>query len=129
AQRQRFTAAGAPGEVTARLTWLPLSRSEMRLCWQVEITRRVGGERYRVLVDAQNAEILLRRCLTVYAAPATYRVFTSDSPSPFSPGWPTPSSNQPPVVDRTLLTITALSINASPIGWINEGANETRGNN
>ena len=126
---QSFKAGGLPGDANAKLTWLPMSATALRLCWQVEITRREGGERFRVLIDAETGEALLRRCLTVYAAPASYRVFTSDSPSPFSPGHQEPSTNQPPLVARTLVTLDALSTNASPTGWIHPAENETRGNN
>src|SRR5262249_44306381 len=56
-------------------------------------------------------------------------VFTSDSPSPFSPGFSTPNSSQPPLVSRSLVTLPALDTNASPSGWIADGDNETRGNN
>ncbi|MCX6928242.1 MAG: M36 family metallopeptidase, partial [Verrucomicrobia bacterium] len=56
-------------------------------------------------------------------------MFTSDSPSPLSPGYPTPVTNQPPLVERTLVTLSALDTNASPAGWINDGGNETLGNN
>jgi hypothetical protein len=101
----------------------------MRLCWQVELTSRARGEKFRVLVDARSGEVLLRHGLTVYVSPASYRVFTSDSPTPFSPGHPTPLTNQPPLVSRSLVTWPALDTNASPAGWIDEGENETRGNN
>lgn len=127
--RQFFKAGVLPGEAQARLVWLPWSESSLRLCWEIELTRRANGERFRVMVDAQTGDISLRQRLTVYASDATYRVFTSDSPSPFSPGWPTPNTNQPPQVSRSLVTLGALSTNASPIGWISEGENETRGNN
>ncbi|MBI3879372.1 MAG: M36 family metallopeptidase, partial [Verrucomicrobia bacterium] len=73
--------------------------------------------------------VLLRHCLTAYLSDATYNVFTNDSPTPFSPGWPTPNTNQPPQVSRTLVTLPALNTNASPEGWIPDGSNETRGNN
>src|SRR5204863_2045096 len=67
--------------------------------------------------------------LTDYISDASYRVFTSDSPSPFSPGNATPVATQPPLVPRTLVTIAALNTNASPNGWIDDGVNETIGNN
>lgn len=73
--------------------------------------------------------MLLRRCLTDHVSDATYRVFTSDSPSPFSPGHPVPLTNQPPRVSRELLTFSALNTNASPNGWIDDGVNGLRGNN
>ena len=129
-QLQQFKAGPLPGEVEVRLTWLPMNPTMLRLCWQVEITRRQGGERFRVLIDAETGEALLRRCLTRYAAAlASYRVFTSDSPSPFSPGHQQPETNQPPFVSRTLVTVPAVSTNASPTGWIHPAENETRGNN
>jgi hypothetical protein len=84
---------------------------------------------FRVLVDVETGEVKIRRCLTEYISDATYRVFTSDSPSPFSPGHPTPNSAQPALVSRALLTLPALNTNASPNGWIDDGINETRGNN
>jgi uncharacterized repeat protein (TIGR01451 family) len=56
-------------------------------------------------------------------------VFTSDSPTPFSPAFSAPSTNQPPLVPRALVTLSAISTNASPLGWINDGENQTRGNN
>ena len=125
----RFKAGGLPGEARARLVWLPMDRSRLRLCWSVVVTRRYRGESFRVLIDAVTGQALLRRCLTFDAADATYRVFTSDSPSPFSPGFSNPDTNQPPLVPRSWVTLTALSTNASPAGWIAEGENETRGNN
>jgi uncharacterized repeat protein (TIGR01451 family) len=124
-----FKAGSLPGEARARLVWLPMNESSLRLCWEIELTRRAGGERYRVLLDARSGEMHIRRRLTVYLSDATYRVFTSDSPRPFSPGWPEPNTNQPPTVARTLVTLSSLNTNASPIGWISDGENETRGNN
>src|SRR5213079_2730361 len=82
-----------------------------------------------ILLDTRTGEVLLRRRLTVYLSNATYRVFTSDSPSPFSPCFPTPTTNQPALTARSLVTLAALSTNASPLGWIGDGENETRGNN
>ena len=38
-------------------------------------------------------------------------------------------TTQPPLVPRTLVTLPALDTNASPAGWINDGGNETLGNN
>jgi uncharacterized repeat protein (TIGR01451 family) len=128
-QPQRFKAAALRGEARASLVWLPLSRAKVSLCWQVELGLRIRPEWYRVVVEAQSGQVLLRRCLTKYASPATYRVFTSDSPSPFSPGHAGPSSGQPPVVERELVSLEAWSTNASPNGWIAAGDNQTKGNN
>jgi uncharacterized repeat protein (TIGR01451 family) len=128
-RRQTFKAGTLPGEAEARLVWLPLNESALSLCWEVDITRPTGGERYRLHVNARTGEILVRRRLTLYLADASYRVYTSDSPSPFSPSYQTPSTNQPPLRPRSFLTFGALSTNASPTGWIHPADNETRGNN
>ncbi len=129
-KHQRFRAPPhLSGEVEVHLVWLPMSSSVMRLCWEVVLTSHARSEMFRVLVDVRNGEALFRQCLTSYLSDATYRVFVSDSPSPFSPGWPIPNTNQPPLVARQLLTFSALNTNASPNGWINDGINETRGNN
>ena len=127
--RQSFRVGKLPGETKARLIWLPLDEDQLRLCWEVHITRRAGGERFRVVVDALSGDVLIRRQVTLYLTDAAYRVFTGDSPSPFSPGWPTPNSNQPPAVARSLVALSALNTNASPLGWISDFENETRGNN
>ena len=129
AQSQRFTAPGLRGEASAQLVWLPMSRDSLRLCWQVVFTPAVSGEMFLSLVDANTGEVLVRRGLTDYATAASFRVFTSDSPTPMSPGFPTPTNIQPPTVARQLITFTALNTNASPNGWIEDGVNETRGNN
>jgi hypothetical protein len=128
-KRQSFRADPLKGETRVRLIWLPMNRSSLRLCWQVELTSRARGELYRILIDAQTGDALIRHCLTFYLSEATYRVFVSDSPTAFSPGYRTPSSVQPAVVERQLVTLSALSTNASPNGWINDGGNDLRGNN
>jgi uncharacterized repeat protein (TIGR01451 family) len=126
---QQFSATGLPGPLHAGLVWLPLSSSRLRLCWSVEVVRQQRGEVFQVLVDAQTGQAMTRRKLTYDLREATYRVFTTQSPAPMSPGWPQPSTNQPPLVDRGLVTLAAVSTNASPAGWIADADNETRGNN
>jgi hypothetical protein len=127
-RKQDFRAPGLSGQTRAALAWLP-AEGGLRLCWDVILTSRVRGEMFRVLVDAETGEPWLRRALTFYATPASYRVYTSDSPSPFSPGHNTPLSTQPPLVARDLITWTAYSTNASPAGWIPDAGNTTIGNN
>jgi hypothetical protein len=128
-KHQKFKAAFLLGESKAKLTWLALESDKLRLCWDVILTSRARSEMFRVLVDAQAGEVLVRHCLTEYLSDATYNVFTSDSPSPLSPGHSTPQSTQPAPVGRILVTLPALSTNASPNGWIDDGGNETLGNN
>ena len=129
-QRQRFEPVkNAVGRSSAGLTWLPMSRDELRLCWDVTVTVHAAGGMFRALVDAQTSEVWLRRSLTRDISAASYRVFTNDSPTPFSPGYNSPQTNQPALASRTLVTLAALDTNASPAGWINDGDNETLGNN
>ena len=112
-----------------KLVWLATSPDAMRLAWEVPAKARAGGDVYRLLVDSETGEVLVRHARTFYLSDATYHVFTGASPAPMSPALPTPSTNQAPTVPRTMVTIAALSTNASPIGWINDADSETRGNN
>jgi hypothetical protein len=52
------------GEALARLTWLAFDQATLKLCWKIEITRRAGGERYQILLDANTGEAVVRRRLT-----------------------------------------------------------------
>jgi Zn-dependent metalloprotease len=92
ARKQRFRAAALLGETRAELVWLPMDRDTMRLCWRVTLTGRTRGAMFQVLVNAETGEVPVRHSWTFYVQSATFRVFGSDSPSPFSPGWPTPNT-------------------------------------
>ncbi len=127
-RRQQFRAALLT-DADAKLTWVPMSAGVMRLAWDVTLTSRSRAEMYRVLVDAETANVLVRHAMTAYISDATYRVFRTESPTPFSPGHESASSLQPPEVDRVLLTTPGLNTTASPNGWINDGNNITSGNN
>lgn len=140
ALKTRARAPGLSGDVHAQLTWLPLNADTARLCWQVIFVDKARREMFRTLVDAETGAVMVRHNLTRYqalpgAVAGTYRVYTSDSPSPFSPGWPTPNSQQPPLTSRTLVTnLLALDLVASPAGWLDPadpftGAYTTTGNN
>ena len=129
-EKQRFNAAPQfNNEATAELVWTPLDPETLALCWEILLVSRARGETFRLIVDADTGEVLVRCSLTVYISDASYRVFTSDSPSPFSPGHPTPLVAQPTLVQRSLVVTPALNTNASPNGWIDDADNETRGNN
>jgi hypothetical protein len=132
---QYFRASGLKGKARVELSWLPLDRENMRLCWRVFLFSGKTKEAFRVFVDALTGQVWFSQNLTFYqAAPSiSMSVFTSDSPSPFTPGWPTPNSAQPPLVPRTHLTnFTALNTVASPAGWVypaTNGVYVTAGNN
>lgn len=127
--KQNFKLKPLPGDASAGLVWLPLDGDTLRLCWDVELSRREFSERFRLLIDAETGEVLVRRKLTVEVSEVLYRVYTSDSPSPLSPGFAFPTNSQPTNVARPLLIISNLNATASPLGWINDGVMETRGNN
>ena len=76
----------ALGVPATHLIWLPVEEATLRLCWEVVLTSRTRGEMFRILVDATTGKLWIRNCLTADYSDVTYRVFTSDSPSPFSPG-------------------------------------------
>jgi hypothetical protein len=128
-QLQWLKGQGVRDAARVRLVWLPLNREVLQLCWEVIVTGQTRGEMYGVLVDAEQGDVLARQSYTKYISEATYRVYTGDSPTPSSPGLSAPATNQPPEVPRVLLTLTALDTNASPAGWLNDGVNETLGNN
>ena len=127
--KQNFDLRPLPGEASASLVWLPLDGDTLRLCWEVELNRREFSERFRLVIDAETGVILVRRKLTVEASEVHYRVFTSDSPAPMSPGLATPGNAQAPLVPRSLLSISNLNATASPLGWLGEGVMDPRGNN
>jgi hypothetical protein len=127
--KQNFDLRPLPGESSACLVWLPLDGDTLRLCWEVELTRREMGERFRLVVDAETGAILVRRKLTLEVSEVHYRVFTGDSPAPMSPGLPAPANTQPPYVPRQLVTLSNLNATVSPLGWLNDGAMDPRGNN
>jgi len=118
--------------LTTRRVLFPLTRSELRPAFAVVIAAPGIGHTYDVVVDAVTAAVLHRTDRLVFdtTQPATYRVFTGDSPAPGSPGTSIPSALQLPMVERELVTVAPQSIRAfSPNGWINDGGTETTGNN
>ena len=127
--RQRFAAAPLNRTSLVHLVWLPMNRESLRLCWEVILTSRARGESFRILIDAQTGDTLLRQGLTENITNASYRVYTAQSPTPMQTGYSSPVTNQPPEVARVLITTNAFDTNASPNGWIDDGNNETRGNN
>ncbi len=134
-QKQRFSAPQL-SDILGQFTWLPLNAGTARLAWDVTLMSLSRREMFRVLVDAQTGDILLRTSLTNDISNASYRVYADgttlqplDSPSPLSPGLVTPTSTQPPLASRTLITTPALDTTASPNGWINDGITDTYGNN
>jgi hypothetical protein len=128
-RRQTVKSNGLMGPAYVQLVWFALSQDNIRLTWRVILNGRPRPDRYLILVDAETGEVLLRHSLTEHISPSSYNVYTADSPTPFSPGWSTPITNQPPYTNRIAVTWPALDTNASPAGWIPDGNNSTVGNN
>ncbi len=128
-RHQTFKAASLKGTIDARLVWLPMDRNSLRLCWEIILTSRGRNEMFRLLIDARTGEALMRQSLTERISNASYRVFTMESPTPLMPAYSTPVTNQPAQIARVLVVTNALDTNASPNGWINDGNNQTQGNN
>ena len=123
--------AGGPfdQETRAELVWFPVEPGVAVLAWSMVLWRPLAS--YYILVDANDGTLLWRKNITQFQTqPVTYSVYTSDSPAPLSPTTAVPGSGlQAPAVPRTLVTIIADDLNASPLGWITDGNNTTLGNN
>ncbi|MBL9145610.1 MAG: M36 family metallopeptidase [Verrucomicrobiaceae bacterium] len=132
---QRFTAPGQ-SDTTAQLTYLPMDQRNVRLGWDVTTFSLAQNEMFRMVVDAENGEVLYRTSLTNDATDATFRVYADatskvplESPAPLKPVNAVPGSLQGVEVPRSLITLQSVNATASPNGWINDGGQETLGNN
>lgn len=120
--------------VTTERVYFALTRDDIRSAWAVTLPQKGLGHTYDMIVDATTGAILRRHNRLVFlmggTESLTVRAYTSDSPAPGSPGTPTPNGTQFPFVARSLLTVTGPQVATwSPNGWINDGVNETLGNN
>jgi hypothetical protein len=119
--------------VSTELYYFPLNRRELHPAWRVHLPEKEFGNAYHVFVDAVDGTILHRwNAVNYLVAPGgtqdiQIRAYTSDSPAPGTPGPSTPNGTQFPEVAAPLLTISS-SIE-SPNNWIDDGGNETLGNN
>ena len=130
----RFFRSPSLRTARARLVWLPMSPSDIRLCWLTRVEGRRSRRAYEITVDAGTGEMLVRANAVAEQAQATYRVYASDSPRPMSPGLAAPANTQADVVLTQTLTLRALDLTASPNGWVTDMDNPfqnhfTLGNN
>jgi len=108
--------------------WYPLDMVSVVKAWDLFVQR--GHETHRVIVRADTGEVVEDICLTCASAkPATFNVYTGDSPEPLSPGPDSPTNVAPVEVARELVALSALDTNASPEGWIPAGETRLVGNN
>ncbi len=131
AGRATFSRASMADDPTVWLVYFPLSPGLARLAWATQIIGDPMG--YLVLLDAQDGSLLFRKNLTDFQTqPASYTVYTDDSPAPLSPTTMLPGSGtQAPAIPRTTVTLVG---NEPPLdfninGWITDGGNATDGNN
>ena len=136
AQVQSWTSPDfrADRDVTTEFVYFPMSREDIRPAWRVFLPEVGVGNDYDVIVDANDGRLLWRRNQTHFLAAGgtqnlSVRVYTLDSPAPGSPGTATPNGFQFPFVPRTLVVVTPASVPQSPNSWINDGDNDTQGNN
>lgn len=118
--------------IESRLVYFPVTRTDIRAAWMVDIPVKGVGHTYDCIIDAGTGELLRREDRLVWDStqPITMRVYTTESPRPMMPGLSAPGATQAPEVSRVLITKTpADMIPYSPNGWINDGAMETLGNN
>ena len=134
-RKQRFTVPKL-SDTFAQLSWLPVNADTAKLTWDVTLMSLKRREMFRVLVDAKTGGVIMRTSLTNDISNASYRVHANatnltpfDSPTPFSPGPPTPGSAQPAEVARNLITLQAIDTTASPNRWIDDLGTQTFGNN
>ncbi len=124
--------------VTTELVYFPMAKDDVRAAWHVTLPVKGIGNTYDVFVDASTGELLkLHDQLRFLASNSlastqslTLNVYTSDSPAPGSPGNATPNGFQFPFVARQSVVVTPASVQTwSPNNWINDGDNDTQGNN
>jgi hypothetical protein len=123
---------GSQDAIEVRDVFFALSRDEIVPAVWVSIPEKGVGNTYDMVIDAVDGKVLWRHNRLVWdtTQPATYRVYTNDSPSPGSPGRSTPDGFQFPFVARNLVTVNPAEISAfSPNGWIPDGQTATVGNN
>ncbi|HEY3243433.1 MAG TPA: M36 family metallopeptidase [Phycisphaerae bacterium] len=132
-QRQVFArTADFADDVEVWKVYFPLTAKQVRPGWLVVVPQPGIGNVYEIIVDAADGRILHRwnRLHFDTTEPIMFNIYTSDSPGPGSPGTDTPNGFQFPLVPRTLVTVTPADVMTySPNGWINDGVNETLGNN
>ena len=125
----------APGpftqEIRTELVYFPIEPGVLTLAYSMVLWEKVYA--YYVLVDANDGTLLWRKCITAHQTqPATYNVYTDDSPAPLSPTNALPGSGlQGAGIARTNVTLIG---NEPPntfnnLGWITDGVNITSGNN
>ena len=118
-------------EIKTELVYFPIEPGVLTLAYSMVLWEKVYA--YYILVDANDGTLLWRKCITAHQTqPATYNVYTDDSPAPLSPTNALPGSGlQGAGIARSNVTVIG---NEPPntfnnLGWITDGNNTTSGNN
>jgi len=133
-ERRHYFSAGTAfnTDVPIRLIYYPISRTSVRLVWEVFAGKANQPYNYQVFVDAQNGEILRRQNVTRFDVPQWlvygnavstsvvhpgYDVRPLDSPFPMTMGPSSPNGAQGAQVNASLIQTKGDPI-ASPKGWL-----------
>jgi Fungalysin/Thermolysin Propeptide Motif./Fungalysin metallopeptidase (M36). len=122
----------------AKKFYFPLSDGKALPAWRVMVWTKEMA--YYVVVSADDGSLLWRKQLTEFQTQsAQYSVYgnisslarTADSPTPGTPGCPTPTCTEPPQTSRLPFTLIGneLTNTFNNLGWIPDGENRTIGNN
>ncbi|HKQ76116.1 MAG TPA: M36 family metallopeptidase [Blastocatellia bacterium] len=125
-----FNPAGPLAEpVKAELLYFPLDTGLATLAWSMVVY--LENQAYYILVDAEEGDALWRKSIVNdQTQPATYVVYSSDSPAPLSPTNALPGSGiQGAAVPRTSFTLISEGPAFNNLGWLTDGVNTTTGNN
>lgn len=120
------------GDIKVELTYFPLDAGLATLAWSMVLFGDAPSDpSYYTLVDAEEIEVLWRKNIVdEQTQPATYVVYSSDSPAPLSPTNALPGSGiQGAAVPRTSFTLISEGPAFNNLGWLNDGDNTTTGNN
>ena len=109
--------------IEANLMWLPVRRGQVQLVWNFQMFTPDRMHMYDFNVDAHSGEIWTR---FDWVEEASYRVFQQPVESPNHSDMP------PPADGRMLIVDPEETVNASPLGWHDNGTTSftiMRGNN
>jgi subtilisin-like proprotein convertase family protein len=116
-------------DIKLELMYFPLDAAAATLSWSMILFE--DNPAYYTMVDAEEGEVLWRKNLVNdQTQPATYVVYSSDSPAPLSPTTALPGSGvQGLAVPRTPFTLISELPAFDNLGWLTDGVNTTTGNN
>jgi hypothetical protein len=119
----RFAKGALGADIEGQLAWFG-HRGTLLLVWILNVVDADGVSSFDVAVEASSGAVVDKMTMTFFESPKG-QVFQKGTPQPN----PTPGvrlNSGPPIVDRTLVTLTGDPL-PSPMGWVLN--NETAGYN